>query len=205
VPIYLVGLRRSLVSINGKEERNEQQALPLNGKDHPEQPTGANGHEPGTSTAKSSPRRAHHGGDAPPDPDEAELALAFYNEQAENARPRWLLCPELTPSIRERLRQRLKHIKGLQNFKRAVLAVQHDEWMSGRKAGSNGKKFKLDIHYLLSDKRRDILVHLLGLAAHAAVTDESADDAQAKQDAMLEEIKRQQALDDERDRMERGE
>jgi hypothetical protein len=158
---------------------------------------------PGSSTDKWSPRRTRRAGDEPaPDPDEAELAVAFYNDQADQHRYR--RCPKLTVPLRKDLAERLKDIGGLENFKRCVLAVQLDAWMAGRKAGKDGF-FKLDIAYLLKTKGRDVLAHLLALADDAVLTERSADRAQAKQDAMLEEIKRQQALDDERDRMERGE
>jgi hypothetical protein len=155
-------------------------------------PTSTQGNGLGLHPGKRTPRRA-----PPPAPDEVELAVAFYNEQAEKHRYR--KCATLTPQLRRRLEARLGDIGGLENFKRAVLAVQRHRFLSGRaptRAG-DAEPFRLKIGVLLQTKKQngdpwDVLAELLDLACDA--TDQSSDAAQAQTD--LEDAIRQLRKED---------
>jgi hypothetical protein len=136
---------------------------------------------------------------ASPAPDEAELAVAFYNDEAE--KHHYQRCTKLTPPLRRRLTGRLKDIGGLENFKRSVLAVPCHRFMSGRARPRPGDDapFKLSIQFLLQTdgpNMGDVLATLLDLASDA--TNQSADDA-AVQVARHEQEAMYQRLRDEED------
>jgi hypothetical protein len=99
-----------------------------------------------------------------------DAALDAYNEMA--IKHDFLPCIALTSGRRTRLGKRLRDIGGLAEFKRALSAIQRDDYLAGRKRPKEGKPFKLDLDYLLraDDSVGDVLAKLLDLAGEAVAS-----------------------------------
>jgi hypothetical protein len=124
---------------------------------------GANGHHLDASPSGGNGHGLHTA--APTAPDEAELAVASYNDAAQLHG--YIPCGKLTPPLRKRLERRLAEIGGLAEFSRAVSAIPLDAFLSGRVTPHDGRPpFKLNLERLLRTEggMGDVLVMLLGLA-----------------------------------------
>jgi hypothetical protein len=128
-------------------------------------------------------------------PDEAELAVASYNDaaHAQGFTP----CGKLTPQVRKRLDKRLREIGGLAEFKRALSVIHLDDFLAGRvRHQCDRPPFKLNLERLLRTDggMGDVLAMLLGLADEAARS--SGAGTAAQRDELADKLARMREEED---------
>lgn len=93
-----------------------------------------------------------------------DAGLSIYNKAA--AHFGFSLCESFTEKRRARMAKRIDDIGGIENFRQALWAIRHDEFLLGRKAKPGGRPFRLTIDLLLSTDTGmgDVLGRLMDLA-----------------------------------------
>jgi len=136
----------------------------------------------GTVTRREATRR-ERGADAPPSPElpvksarppkasaaEVDQAIELYNEAARQHG--YTVCHSRPETRLARLQRRLREIGGLEPFRRALSAIQLDDFLAGRVRPRDGRHpFKLDLDRLLQTDGTlgDVLAKLIDRAGDAA-------------------------------------